>query len=190
MSEQSPGINRILLDRIPGIKQIMSVFAVIVFAVYSWTLFVSFYNLPSWVFYLSAGQIVSIYAYAFLSCLADSTLLLISVLFLDFIIFFAFKNRGEFQARTILISIIILACAMLRLYLFGGYEDSVEFTRSELVWWMSVAIVGIPLAVLLSKIGRLRAFIEAFSERAAIFLYVYLFLSGVSFLIVFFRNLG
>lgn len=120
-------MKKLLLDRIPGVKQILGVYAVIVFGVYSWTLFVSFYNLPSWMFYLSAGQIASVYAYALLASLADSLLLLAGVVLADYLLFFMLRDMTEFQSRAIVIAVAVLLCSVIRLYLFSGYEDSAEF---------------------------------------------------------------
>lgn len=190
MSDRVSNLKKLLLDRIPSVKQILGVYAVIVFGVYSWTLFVSFYNLPSWMFYLSAGQIASIYAYAFLASLADSLLMLAGVVLADYLLFFMLRDMTEFQSRAIVIAAAALLCSVIRLYLFSGYEDSAEFISSEFKWWAIAAAVGLPLAVLFSKVGRLRGFIEGFSERTSLFLYFYLALSGVSLAIVLVRNLS
>ena len=56
---------KLISERMPDLKNILAVYAFIVTLVYSWTLFTSFYKLPSWLFYLSIGQILSVYAYAF-----------------------------------------------------------------------------------------------------------------------------
>ena len=88
---------QLFLGRLPERKNILGVYAVIVTLVYSWTLFTSFYKLPSWMFYLTIWQILSVYAYAFSVNLLESILALTGILILEFTLFLAFKKKEEFQ---------------------------------------------------------------------------------------------
>ena len=180
---------KLFLGRLPDSKSILGVYAIIVTLVYSWTLFTSFYKLPSWMFYLTISQILSIYAYAFSIDLAESILVLAGVLILEFTLFLALKNKEEFQARSILAVLVVLISSMLRLALFQTYEDIDAFLSGELIWWAITLPLGLLLAVIAPKNKRVRNILEGIAERATVFLYIYLPLSFISLIVVIARNI-
>jgi hypothetical protein len=172
----------------PDGRSILGVYAVIVILVYSWTLFTSFYKLPSWLFYLSIGQILSVYAYSFSIDLIESIIALAGILLLNFTIFLALKNKEEFQSRSIILAVILLGTSMLRLALFQNYEDINAFLSSELLWWIIAIPLGLILAVFAPRIKMVRTLLEGFAERATVFVYIYIPLSILSLIVVFIRN--
>jgi hypothetical protein len=180
---------KLFLGRLPDSKSIPGVYAVIVTLVYSWTLFTSFYKLPSWIFYLTINQILSVYAYSFSINLVESILALAGVLLLEFTLFLALRNKEEFQARSILAVLVVLISSMLRLALFQTYEDIDAFLSGELIWWAITLLLGLPLAVFAPKSRRVRNILESIAERATVFLYVYLPLSFISLIVVIIRNI-
>lgn len=174
----------------PDFGSVRNIYAVIVFMVYSWTLLTSFYNLPSWMFYLTVGQILSMYAYAFLMNLAESLCLLFAVIFLEITLFRMLKNREGFQVRSILLVLIVFTSITFRLILFKTSGETEMFSSGqELTWWLLVLVPSLLLVVFLPKINLIRGFLEAIAERALVFLYIYLPLSFVSIIIVIARNL-
>ena len=176
--------------RIPGTQNILAVYAVIVTMIYSWTLITSFYKLPSWLFYLTVGQILSMYAYFFLANLLESLIVLAGVLLLDFTIFAPLKNRQEFQARSIVVVLIVLSSSMARLLLFKSFEASETFIDGELTWWLLTVVIGLFLAVVLPWNKMIRGFLEGLAERFSIFVYLYIPLSLISIVVVIVRNLN
>src|SRR5258706_1416168 len=105
-------IRNIFGGRLPDFQSILGLYAIITFAVYSWTIFISFYKLPSWVFYLTIPQIVSVYAYAFTANLIESFIVLMCLLILHYTLFIPFRNGKEFQTRSTLFSLAVLASAI------------------------------------------------------------------------------
>ncbi len=180
---------QLFLGRLPDRKSILGVYAVIVALIYSWTLFTSFYKLPSWMFYLTVGQILSVYAYAFLVDFLESFLVLAGVLIIDFTFFLGFRSKEEFQSRSILVVLVALISSMMRLMLFQGYDDIQAFLSGELIWWMVTVLVGLVLAVLASKNKWVRSVLDGMADRVVIFLYIYLPLSLISLIIVIVRNI-
>jgi membrane-associated HD superfamily phosphohydrolase len=181
---------QLFLGRLPERKNILGVYAVIVTLVYSWTLFTSFYKLPSWIFYLTIWQILSVYAYAFSVNLAESLLALTGVLILEFTLFLALKKREEFQSRSILLILVVLISAMARLALFQTYGDVKVFLSSESVWWALTLLLGLPLAVFAPKSNWIRNILEGIADRASVLLYIYLPISFVSLIVVMIRNIN
>ena len=175
--------------RLPDRQSILGVFAVSVFLVYSWTLFTSFYKLPSWMFYLTIGQILSVYAYAFSVDLLESILALAGVLLLDLTLFLALRNMEEFQSRSILVVLGALISSVLRFIHFPVYGDIEKFLSGELIWWAIALPLGLVVAVVASKNKWVRKILDAVAERAVVFLYIYLPLSLVSLAVVIIRNI-
>src|SRR5690242_16356711 len=62
--------------RIPSWAQIIPVYGVIVLMVYTWTLMAFFYKVPSWSYYLNAGEILTLLAYSLATNLAETLLVL------------------------------------------------------------------------------------------------------------------
>ena len=156
IESRSMKLVKLFLERLPDSKSILGVYAVIVTLVYSWTLFTSFYKLPSWIFYLTISQILSVYAYSFSLDLVESILALAGVLFLEFTLFLALRNREEFQARSILAVLVVLISSMLRLALFKTYEDIDSYLSGELIWWAITLSLGILLAVFAPRNKKIR----------------------------------
>ncbi len=180
---------KLFIGRLPDRQSILAVYAVIVTLVYSWTLFASFYKLPSWMFYMTISQILSVYAYSFSIDLAESILALAGVLVLEFTLFLALRNKDEFQSRSILAVLVVLISSMLRLALFQTYEDIEAFLSGELTWWAVTLPLGTLIAVFAPKNIRVRKILDGIAERAAVFLYIYLPLSFISLIVVIARNL-
>lgn len=180
---------KLFIGRLPDRQSILGVYAIIVTLVYSWTLFTSFYKLPAWMFYLTIGQIMSVYAYAFCTDLAESILALTGILVLELTLFVALKNKAEFQARSILVVLVVLISFMLRLALFQSYEDIETFLSGEMIWWAITLPLGLLLAVFAPKSKMIRNILESMAERAIIFLYIYLPLSFISLIVVIVRNI-
>lgn len=180
---------RLFTERLPKRQQILGLYAVIVFLIYSWTLLVSFYKFPSWILYLTINQILTIYAYSFSTNFIESLFILVCVLILDMTVFVLLKNRNEFQSRSTVLAIFVLASVMWRLLLFQNYEDTSVLVSGEFLWWTVTFLLAVPSAILISKIGRARSLIETFAERAIVFLYVYLPFSLISLAVVGIRNL-
>lgn len=189
MNRVTDKIKRVV-GEFPDFESVRNVYAIIVFIVYSWTLLTSFYNLPSWMFYLTAGQILSIYAYSFLMNLVESLCLLAGVVFLEFTLFWALKNRAGFQSRSILLILIVLASMMSRLILFQADDGSGTFTlEQEMIWWLFILVPGLFIVIYIPKVYWVRNFLGSVAERAVVFLYIYLPLSFVSIIVVLVRNL-
>lgn len=177
-------------ERFPDYQNLIGLYALIVLMVYSWTLFTSFYKLPSWMLHFTTIQIIAIFAYAFSLNLLESLFVLFGLFFLNYTIFVSLKNREEFQARSFLTALVLLASSMQRLILFQEYSDVAAFVSGEFTWWITTITIGLPLVILIPKIKKVRDLIRNLADRATIFLYVYLPLSFISILIIIIRNIS
>jgi len=176
--------------RVPPTSAILGLYGVIVFFIFSWTLLVSFYKFPSWILYLTIDQILVIYAYNFSVNVAESLLALAVMLLLELTVFFIFMNKDEMQTRPTLLFIFILGSAMWRLLLFQNYQAASAFVEGETLWWAITLALAFPGAMFLAKIKFIQKAVEAFAERATVFLYIYLPLGLVSLIVISIRNIN
>ncbi|HLO17057.1 MAG TPA: hypothetical protein VK206_19645 [Anaerolineales bacterium] len=175
-----------LWARLPSMRNIVTVYAVAMFLVYTWTLYTSFWKLPSWLFFLNVGEIVSIYSYAFLVNFLESVLLLILVL-LPAIIFPQRWWKDEFIAKAFVFMLIILGSAILHFSLYRTPDIRPLFVNGQLLWWIVTLLVAVLLTWLAGRVNWIRQGLENIADRFVVFLYVYLPLTGIAFLIVFVR---
>ncbi|MGC1376810.1 MAG: hypothetical protein WA821_11325 [Anaerolineales bacterium] len=178
-----------LLQRLPARTSIVSVYAVICFLVYSWTILIAFWKFPSWIYDLTIDEIIGINAYAFTVNLFESVFVLGILLFLCVILPASFL-KNDFTVRATIILVCLLGSAMLHLYVNRDGESLENFIGTMQIWWASTLVV---LAVLLGmsiKVQRLRAVVANIADRLIILLYVFMPLSLMSVVIVILRNVN
>lgn len=175
-----------LKSRLPTFNAILPVFAVISFMVYGWTLVVFLWKVPSWMMFLTLGEILSVSAYSMASALLESLaalviLLLASVLLPTRWMRDVFVTRGSVAAFFGLGSIMLY---MLRLSTIGYAALHYLFPWT----WLALG-----LTLLLTFLApRVRVIIRAVawvSDRLIVFLFLLVPISLVSVLVVIYRNL-
>ncbi len=171
---------------LPNQRNIATVYAVAMFLVYTWTLFVSFWKLPSWLFFLKIGDIISIYSYAFLVNFIESVLLLFIVL-LPGIVLPRNWWTDTFISKGFVLILIILGSAILHLSLYRTPDTRPVFVSGQLNWWIATLLIALFLTWLAGKVKWLRQGLENLADRFVVFLYVYLPLTGIALLIVLVR---
>jgi hypothetical protein len=158
------------------------------FLVYTWTLFTSFWKLPSWLFFLKVGEILSIYAYAFLVNFAESVLLLLVALFLALVL-----PRGwwsdVFIPRGFVLILTILASAVLHLTLYRTPDTRPAFVDGQAVWWVVTLLIAVFFTWLAGRVAWMRTGLESIADRFVVFLYVYLPLTALALVTILARIL-
>jgi hypothetical protein len=174
-----------IFKRFPTWGQVAPVYAVIVLMVYAWTLVWFFWKLPSWLFFLNAGEIALALTYSLATNLLES----LAVLCAPLVMSLALPKKwfyDLFVARGAALAISGLAYMMYLANQFKTKDDYPSITLKH--WTVGLAMVGILLIVYLA--GRLNLFrkvIELVADRAIIFLYISLPLSLVALVVVLFR---
>jgi hypothetical protein len=174
-----------ILERFPQRSATLPVFAVIAAPIFGWTLTSWLWKLPSWLKFLTPGEIGAIFFYAMLTAFIESLLVLGFLVLLCFLLPSAFRDhfvvRGTWLATG-------LALAILG---NGIWRGLTRFTYLEvsLVLWSLVSLVVIVILTVLSTRVRMMARAAAWvSDRLIIFLYVLIPLSILSMLVVLVRN--
>ena len=159
----------VLQARIPDKRNIVTVLAVAMFLVYTWTLFTSFWKLPSWLFFLQVGEILSIYAYAFVVNFIESLLLLLIVLLPA--IFLPRKWWTDtFIPRGFALILIILGSAILHMALYRTPDTRATFINGQFVWWVVTLLLAVLLTWIAGRVKWLRGALENMADRFVVFL--------------------
>ena len=172
-----------LQTRIPDKRNIVTVFAVAMFLVYSWTLFTSFWKLPSWLFFLQLGEILSIYAYAFVVNFMESLLLLLIAL-LPTVLLPRPWWKDAFIPRGVALILIVLGSAILHMSLYRTPDTRPAFVSGQLLWWAGTVLLAVLLTWLAGSVKWIRNGLESMADRFMIFLYIYLPLTMIAILVV------
>jgi hypothetical protein len=172
-------------NRFPKVAQLAPVYALTVLLVYGWTIMWFFWKLPSWLFFMTIGEILGVVAYAMAMNLLES----LCVLLIPILLSVALPQKwfyDRFVARGAALALLLLGYAMFfitRLQIEEGYPKS-------LLLWSVLALFVIALLVyLVGKVPIVCKLLETLSDRAIVFLYLFIPISLVSFLVVIFRNL-
>ena len=171
-----------IFNRLPGLKQIAPVYAVCVIVIYSWTALWFFWKLPSWLFYMNAGEITLVYAYVLVSNLLESLLVVCIPIALGFILPSKWF-RDSFVSRGTSLVLLGLGYFMFLAYQFQAKEDYPSVLLK--LWSVALALGLIAFLVfIIGKVPSLNKVLEFIAEQATILLYIYIPLSLVSLLIV------
>ena len=171
--------------RMPPAQQMAAVYGVIVLVVYGWTIYWYFWKLPSWLYFMTVGELVTAYAYALPVNFLES-LLLFSIPFLWALLLPPLWFRDQFVAQGTALT--ILAALVLAKYL--SVITELQALPPGLNWIFPLTVVGIlAIVFLVGRIKILCKILEEIANRAVIFLYVFLPLSALALIVVFIRNL-
>ena len=174
-----------ILKKIPDHSTMLSVYAISVMFVYGWTMYWFIWNFPSWIYYLTISEIVSIAAYSAVSNLLESLIILCLPLLFALILpanwvsdrFIAF---GALQVAFI---------DALLMYYAHFFQAETSFSFEPFFWIPVFLAVSLGLAIMLAKIRLVADVVGLFADRAKIFLYLSIPLSIVSIFVVVIQNL-
>jgi hypothetical protein len=158
------------------------------FLVCTWTLYTSFWKLPSWLFFLQAGEIFSIYAYAFVVNFLESVLLLLIALVPAFFLPRRWWTEA-FIPKSFALILIVLGSALLHISLYRTPDTRAMFINGQFHWWVVTFLIAVFLTWLVGRVLWMRSGLESLADRFIIFLYIYLPLTAIGFLIVLTRIL-
>jgi len=164
---------RYLDFRFPEKQNIVSLFATAVFIVYGWTIYSSFWKVPSWINYLKLSEILSVYAYSFLWNFAESLFLTLGLILLGYFLSTTLWKDG-FLAASVLMLVLCVGSALLHLKIYEDPTQRVDFIRSQKDWWLVTLPVALIASFLILRIGPLRRFLEGLADRFTVFLYIYI----------------
>jgi len=175
------------MKRLPGLAQIAPVYAVVVMFIYGWTILRFLWKVPSWSYYLSAFEFLSILAYALVVDLLES-LAILGLLVLGAALLPRRWLSDVFVSRG-------TACAAIGLGLLAVCSGSLQtdaltpLPTTVLRFWPAALAFLLAAAFYAGGASRFRSLIENLAERAVVFLFLSIPLSLMALIVVVVRNL-
>lgn len=173
-----------IASRLPSLGQLTAVYGVIVLMVYGWTIYWYLWKLPSWLYFLTVGELLVTYSYAMVVNLIESLLVLLLPVFLSLLL-----PIRWFRERFVAQGVILVVLFLIALMYYLNVIISLQGFPSGLGWTVLAAIIVISfLTFLVGRVGLLRKVVEEIGNRATIFVYIFLPLSVLSIFVVLIRN--
>lgn len=174
------------LKRFPPLIPILQVYAVIAVPIFGWTFTAWLWKLPSWLNFLTPGDILTIFFYAMATAFVES--LLVGCLILSLCLLLpAGMLRDHFTARGSWLAV-GLAASILGNGLWRAM-NRYSYVDVSLVSWSIATLVLSMLLFLVAARSRLMArAAEWMADRLVVFLYILAPLSVVSAIVVVARN--
>jgi hypothetical protein len=179
-----------LRRRLPARREILPVFAVIVFFVFSWSLYRFIYWMPSWLYYLSLGDVMWLGWYVLSYCLVES-LVMLGLLLLLCLLLPGWVLREQFVPLGASVAGLSSVAAFLmqrKMGLLLRVETEVLILAPLVVLAVLLLFIFI-FAWLLRKLPILGSLLSALAERMTVFLYIYVPLGLIGAVVVLARNL-
>lgn len=173
--------------RLPDLKTVLPVYAVLVFVLYGWMTIAFFWKMPAWLFYLNLGEIGIIYSYGIVNEFVESVVYIFLVLMLAATLPPSFL-RDRFQTRGTLIVVFLLGVVYLMSYLIAFQE--VDRLKAALFALMIFGILNVILLWVSAKFSFVNRVIVFMTDQMTIFLYIYAPITAISFLVILFRMIG
>ena len=175
----------ILRSRFSSFQKNLSVYAVIVTLLCGWTLRWLGWKLPSWLHYLTGGEIAIMFVYAFATVFLES-LFVLAILN----IFAALLPKAWFLDSFVVNGTLLCSSGLGYLMYFASKFRREMDIPTELLYWFPMVILGTLLfSFLVRKVGILVEFFEKLADRLTVFLYLFVPFGIISLLIVLVRNL-
>ncbi len=162
-----------------------SVYAIAVLLVYGWTAYWFVWKLPSWIYYLSISEILLNVAYSAITNFFESLVVLSAPLLLAILL-----PVNMFSDRFVSAgSLLTLQLAGIFFYLSSIPEIEGAFSYIPFLLAAVLFLIAVGVSVAVSRVSLVTNIVEAFADRAKIFLYLTLPVSGLSLIVVLARNL-
>ena len=174
-----------VFKRLPTRRQIAPVFAAITVMIYPWTIAWFLWKLPSLLYYMNAGEIVAMFTYLMAANLLESVLVLCGPVLLSMALPAKWFQQ-VFVARGAALVMPGLGYLMFIANHFQSRDDypAIFFKK----WSLGLAFFTLFLFVFLAgKVAFLGKAIEFITDRAVIFLYIFIPISLLSLVAVVFR---
>lgn len=174
-----------LLKRFPPREQIVPVYAVIVFILYSWTTLQFLWKLPGWLYFLSIGEIFATFSYSMATNFFESALILSIPVAISLVLPYHWF-RDVFVARGVTMSVLGMGYLYYLAIQFQGREDY-PGDVIRLIPFVAITFMIISFAV--GRVTFLSKILQGFAERATVLLYFSIPISLLSLFLILCRNI-
>jgi len=173
-----------MLKRLPNLPDIVSVYAVIASMLFTWSMLLFFWYLPSWLHFMTLGDLIPVFCYVMASSFFESLAFLLLLLFLAFALPSNYL-RDEFVARGASIALCVIGLIMLRFRMHDVSMIKIFFLGNGI----GLVLTAVIVSLLATKINLVRRALISLSDRLIVFLYILIPLSLFSLLVIIIRNI-
>jgi hypothetical protein len=179
-----------LSARLPTRQEATPVFSVVVFIIFSWTLYRMFWYVPSWLEYLSIWSVVITAAYILSFALLESCIIFgLLCLFLMVFPTRIIKEQFIAQSCSIVTGLSVAAFLLQRKMKLIYRLTYLQLLAYPVFFLFTIIILILVLAFVFRHFEFLARFVRGVAERMTIFLYVYVPLGCLGLLTVLFRSI-
>lgn len=171
-----------MLNRFPKLPQTLPVYAVIVFITYGWVLVKFFWNLPAWMFFLSAGEIAGILWYSLAHTFLES-LFMIGVLIFAAALLPSGWLAQKFSVVGTIVSLTLFIFIAVYLY-FVPEKDSLK----NIFWAVGAFLTAILISYVALRVERIGRIIFLGADRFVVFLYIQIPITIIALIAIMARN--
>lgn len=172
-------------NRLPSLQENLQVYAVIATFLYTWTILRLFWELPSWLKFLTVGELIPLFAYALSTNLLESLLVLAGLN----LVFFLLPRRWlriSFVPGSFLL--IVFGFGYL-IYFVSAFEKEALHPAGLWFWSLAFYVLLVPFSLIAGRIPGVKNLAELISDRLIVFLYLIVPFSLLSVLFIIFRNI-
>jgi hypothetical protein len=174
-----------MFKRLPPLQEIVPVYAVIASMLFAWSILQFFWYLPSWLYFMSTGDLVGVFSYVMFSSFVESLAFLFLLLSLGFILPPAWLG-AEFVVRGT--SVALSAIGLFMIYF--RYDISGKYGIPVVWFGVIVILTAAVVSFLAGKFRPIKRALAWLSDRLTVFLYILIPLSVLSLLAIVVRNIG
>ena len=176
----------VLAKKLPSLKQLAPVYALICVPVYYWSLLHFFWRMPSWVNYETPGEILVMLAYTLTVNLLESLVVLSVPVILSLLL-----PQKWFHDRFIPRALLLVTLGLgYMLYLDKQIKPYIPFPYELVKWTPVVFVFLLALFFILDRFHFLGNLLAKLADSLTIFLYILIPASLLSLFVVIIRNLA
>jgi hypothetical protein len=174
-------------NRFASIQDLVTVFALCIALVYSWSILMFFEKLPSWLLQLKSWDIIGIFAYTQTFALLESVTVFLVLMLLGAILPARFLKE-KFVAQGSML--VLLGAAWAIAVHYDEYMLIRSLTRTKFIVWSVLCLASLGMSsLLLHRYRRVEEAIKSFTDRVTVLLYVYIPVACLSITIVVIRRI-
>jgi hypothetical protein len=174
-----------LRKKIPPLHEILALYATIVFLIYGWASITFFWKVPSWLYFLSLGEIGSILSYTFASSLLECTIILLIFLLASLVL----PSRWLYNKFAVRGSLIVYALTFWVVLFTLNSLIQLPTTSDVITFGIGVLVTSVLAILLAERFSFVQSLVITVGNRLTIFLYLWLPLGLIGLLVIIFRIL-
>ena len=156
------------LDRTPQFSELLPVYSTVAFFLYAWMLMHFFWKVPSWLYFLSVGEVLSLLAYSLFVNLVESIVLTLFVIGICLLIPISLL-RGKFVAYGGVLGFMLL----LWIAAFDLISAWIVLSTTQMLAWLLCVLLTIPIFLFfVIRYPSLQRIISNICGRFVVFLYL------------------